>query len=112
MKREKSKFKMACISGFAMFFLALTIFLSPQNVYSEEVTLDEQVADAVAGGQEYLFNNFVDEGDTGYYWASDNADYYELAATAASISALIETGKYSDLDYKAQIDKAFAYILA
>ena len=75
---------------------------------------DQQVADAVAGGQTYLFNNFTDQGaGLGGYWNDSSSP---LAATASAVAALIETGMYKapvnpgDLDYRPLIDKGIIYI--
>jgi len=103
------------ISGMAALFLLAAVVINPGKAYSvEEVDLDAEVAAAVAGGQTFLFNHFHLEGDgtTGYYWDDSDADYYKLAATAAAVASLIETGKYKDAAYKEQIDKAVLYIKA
>lgn len=106
--KRKSYLRIGFVSWAAVFIFGLMAF-SPLPLCAD--TLDDQVKDAVSEGQEFLYNNFHDEGDgTGYYWNSDWMDRYELAATAAAVSALIETGMYSDADYKSQIDKAIEYI--
>ena len=59
---------------------------------------DAEVAAAIAGAQTYLFNNFNADATTGGgYWEDS---YSRLAATAAAVAGLIETGKYSDAAYK------------
>ncbi|HLA04506.1 MAG TPA: CFI-box-CTERM domain-containing protein [Syntrophales bacterium] len=75
---------------------------------------DQQVADAVAGGQRYLFNNFTDQGaGLGGYWDDGES---QLAATASAVAALIETGMYKapvnpgDPDFRPLIDKGIIYI--
>ena len=67
---------------------------------------DAEVTAAIAGGQQYLYNNFVDQGTKGYWYDGTSS----LAATAAAIAALIETGKFTDPLYKAKIDKGINYI--
>ena len=110
MKKKNSDFKwrlslVAVLCAAAMFLVPTVGFCA--------LDLDDEVSSAVSGGQKYLYNNFTDnEDDTGYYWISDYSDGNEIAATAAAVAALIETGMYSDADYAAQIDKAVAYIEA
>lgn len=92
----------------AVVMLTLSLFIIPVGGHAQE--LDEQVAVALAGGQKFLYNNFIDiEDGTGYY-RNDSKDAYRLAATAAAVAALIETGKYGDPAYAAQVDKAVEYI--
>jgi len=92
----------------SVFFAAL-LFLAPSTGYCD---LDDDTAAVVAGGQQFLFNNFNDNGDgTGTYGNNGGNDGY-VPATAAAVSALIETGKYSDPAYAVQIDKAVAYLKA
>jgi len=100
MKRKKWLF---CLAGFVVIavFLAFAPAVRAQNV------TDAQIASAIKGGQKYLYDNFHDNGDgTGYFGTSG----YTLASTASAVSALLETGTYSDPAYKAIIDKAIAYI--
>jgi len=72
-------------------------------------------------GQKYIYDNFHDNGDgTGYFargtcdseYGSSYAYCYDtsLSNTGAAVAALLETGAYSNLAYKAIIDKAIAYI--
>lgn len=74
-------------------------------VQAQTVT-DAQVAAAIKGGQQYLFNQFHDVGDGTGYWS----DYDNLVGTATAVTALIESGKMSDPAYKAMIEKGIAYI--
>lgn len=67
---------------------------------------DVEVAAAIKGGQQYLFNQFHDVGDGTGYWS----DYDNLVGTVTAVSALIESGKMSDPVYKAMIEKGIAYI--
>ncbi len=107
MEKQKTKFKRRVTA--VVFFLITALFLTPVSGYSD-VTLDEQVAAAVTGGQQFLFNNFHDDGDTGYYNYLNHSYANNLNGTAAAVAALIETGKYRDPLYKAQIDKAIELI--
>lgn len=67
---------------------------------------DEEVADAVSAGQQYLSDTFVDlENGTGYW-----PDYTNLAGTCAAVAALIETGKGDDPAYFDKIQKGVEYI--
>lgn len=70
------------------------------------VATDADVAAAIKGGQQYLFNQFHDVGDGTGYWA----DYDNLTGTATAVAALVESGKMSDPAYRAMIDKGIAYI--
>lgn len=65
------------------------------------------VAEAVAGGQLWLFNKFD---GTHNYWPSDGSYDNPLSNTSAAVAALIETNKYSDPLYKPKIDAGIAYI--
>lgn len=86
----------------------LAVFMLSVSPGSAVVT-DGQIATVMAGGQKYLLDNFtVDPGDaTRGYWGSSS-----LPETAASVAALIETGKYSDPAYAAVIDKGVKFILS
>jgi len=64
-----------------------------------------EVSKAVAAGQKYLFDNFTESGDSGYW-----SDYSKLSGTSAAVAALIETGKLSDPDYYNIIVKGINYI--
>jgi len=67
---------------------------------------DVQVANAITGGQQYLFNQFHDNGDGTGYWP----DYNNLTGTSAAVAALVESGKMADPLYRAMIDKGIAFI--
>lgn len=67
---------------------------------------DQQVATAIAGGHNYLFNQFVDEGNGRGYWP----DYNNLTGTSAAVAALVESGKMADPLYRARIEKGIAFI--
>lgn len=100
MKRKKWLF---CLAG----FVAIAVFLAFAPAVRAQNVTDAQIASAIKGGQKYLYDNFHDNGDgTGYFGTSG----YTLASTASAVSALLETGTYSDPAYKAIIDKAIAYI--
>ena len=66
----------------------------------------EQVAEMVSKGQQYLYNQFVDNEDGSGYWP----DYTNLAGTCAAVAALLETGKADDPDYHDMIVKGVEYI--
>lgn len=68
-------------------------------------------ADALAKGQQYLFNTFNSVDATTGNWTPGNHSS-RVGETAIAASALIETGKISDPAYKAIIDKAINYIKA
>jgi hypothetical protein len=91
-------------------FLGATLLLASSLPAQAVDVTDEQIAAAITGGQKYLFDNFVDQGEgQGGYWVMGGN---EFAATSAAVSALIETGKYSDPAYAAVIDKGVKYILS
>ncbi|MHB8949648.1 MAG: choice-of-anchor U domain-containing protein [Rhodoferax sp.] len=70
---------------------------------------DANVAAAIAGGQEYLFNQFTETGGgTGGYW--NDPSYGGLTATATAVAALVESGMMKDAAYKDRIEKGIAYI--
>lgn len=101
MKRRKKSFWLL-----RLFLLIPVLLFFTSQVQAVDVT-DEQFAAAMQGGQKYLFDNFHDNGDgTGYFGPGG----YKLATTGSAVSALLETGKYSDPAYAAIIDKAIAYI--
>lgn len=93
--------------SFCLLLVMLTFFaFNNTKSFATDVT-DEQVAAAIAAGQQYLKNNFVGAGGDKGYWNDNNS---RLAATAAAVAALIETGKYSDPAFKPLIDKGILYI--
>ncbi len=67
---------------------------------------DQQVATAIAGAQNRLFNQFVDDGNGMGHWA----DYNNLTGTSAAVAALVESGMMVDPLYRAQIEKGIAFI--
>lgn len=67
---------------------------------------DQQVATAITGAQNFLFNQFVDDGNGVGHWP----DYNDLTGTSAAVAALIESGKMADPLYRAKIEKGIAYI--
>ncbi len=95
--------------SFCLLLLMLSFFaFNTSKGFAADVT-DEQVAAAIAGGQKYLLDNFIDKGADGYW----STGYYDpFAATCAAVSALVETGKYNDAAYAAVIDKGVKYILS
>lgn len=66
---------------------------------------DANVAAAIQGGQQYLFNQF-DEA-RGYWY---EPVYGGLTSTATAVAALVESGMMKDAAYKAKIEKGIAYI--
>lgn len=88
------------------------LFAIPTQALAAEAPTDANVAAAIAGGQQYLFNTFISDSDTVGHWPTDG--YYSEAGkasgTAAAVSALIEGGKMSDPLYRAKIDKGIAYV--
>lgn len=66
-------------------------------------------ADALAKGQQYLFNTFNSVDSTTGNWTPGNHSS-RVGETAIAASALIETGKIGDPAYRAIIDKAINYI--
>ncbi len=89
-------------------FVFLTLIGSASLVRADAAS---DWADALAKGQQYLFNTFnsVDD-DTGNWTPGNHSS--RVGETAIAASALIETGKISDPAYKAIIDKAINYIKA
>jgi MYXO-CTERM domain-containing protein len=67
---------------------------------------DEQVAAAIAGAQNYLFVQFVDDGNGMGHWP----DYNNLTGTSAAVAALVESGKMADPLYRERIEKGIAFI--
>lgn len=67
---------------------------------------DQQVTAAIAGAQNYLFNQFVDDGNGMGHWP----DYNNLTGTSAAVAALVESGKMADPLYRARIEKGIAFI--
>lgn len=82
------------------------LLTAPLQAQAQTAATDAEVAAAIKGGQQYLFNQFHDAGDGTGYWS----DYDKLVGTATAVTALIESGKMSDPAYRAQIEKGIAYI--
>ena len=97
-------------AGKALLAAALALgglFAAPtQASLAADPPTDAQVAAVIKGGQQYLFNQFHDNGDGTGYWS----DYDNLTGTVTAVAALIESGKYSDAAYKPLIDKGVAFI--
>lgn len=107
MIKEKINFKLRLPVIVITVLLSASCFLNVPGYCA----LDDDVSLAVSGGQKFLYEKFTDATDeTGYYWDNSYSDQDYLAASAAAVAALIETGKYSDASYAAQVDKAVAYI--
>ena len=116
MKKLILKGLIICSAIGAIGFLLFFNHFNKTAVSANGVThvTDQQVADAVAGGQRYLFKNFTDQGaGLGGYWDDGES---QLAATASAVAALIETGMYKapvnpgDPDFRPLIDKGIIYI--
>lgn len=104
MKRRKTVF---WLIGFLLLIPVLLIFTPRVPAQPPADVTDAQFAAAMQGGQKYLLNKFHDNGDgTGYFGPGG----YTLATTGSAVSALLETGAYSDPATAAIIDKAIAYI--
>lgn len=67
---------------------------------------DQQVAAAISGAQNYLFAQFVDDGNGTGHWP----DYNNLTGTSAAVAALVESGKMADPLYRERIEKGIAFI--
>src|SRR3990172_4471133 len=106
--------------GLVLVIIVFLLFYKNARVSADVNATDAQVAAAIAGGQKYLFDNFIPIDDTTGKWAgysySGEGGYYDIAATGSAVMALIETGKYSapknvgDPDYRPLIDKAINFI--
>ena len=96
-------------AGKALLAAALALgglFAAPTQAWAADPPTDAQVAAVIKGGQQYLFNQFHDNGDGTGYWS----DYDNLTGTVTAVAALIESGKYADAAYKPLIDKGIAFI--
>lgn len=95
----------------AVFMLFFSVWAVLLLAGPAQCVTDEELAAAIAGGQQYLFNTFTDSGETGYWDAGGTNGYDTVANTAAAIAALVETGKLSDPAYAAIIRKGVKYLL-
>ena len=74
------------------------LLTAPLQATEIAVATDADVAAAIKGGQQYLFNEF--DGVLGYW---HDPFYGGLTSTATAVSALIESGMMKDPAYKEKI---------
>lgn len=88
---------MACMLGASL----------PAHAADPVPATPEEVASAIAGGLQYLSNQFHDNGDGTGYWN----DYDQVTGTATAVAALIESGQMANPTRRAMIEKGIAYLL-